>query len=139
MLMSMRAVMKWTLFHFLVSSWLHIDYKTRWTIVGSFLSMMRIQKLVIFFAQEGRISWAVIHLLGNISHVIMFIVLCYNTNRSTSWWEINMDFKHIIFYKGMIWEVNFNVGKLEVFLPSMSSEPGEHLLTNILLCSSKIS
>ena len=30
----------------------------------------------------------------------------------------------------------FNVGSVEVFVPSISSEPGDHPLTNVLLRSS---
>ena len=44
--------------------------------------------------------------LGYIWHVVMFAVLGNDTNGSTSWWEINSDFKYIIFDKGVIWEIN---------------------------------
>ena len=40
-------------------------------------------------------------------HVVMFTVLCYNTNGSAFWWKIDIDFKYIIFDKGMILEFNF--------------------------------
>ena len=33
----------------------------------------------------------------------------------------------------------FNVGRMEIFLPIISSEPGDQPLTNLLLCSSNFS
>ena len=66
----------------------------------------------------------------------MFTVLCYNYNESASWWEIDIDFKYILFDEGMIWDVNFNVGRVEVFVTIISLEPGDRPLPNLLLCSS---
>ena len=66
----------------------------------------------------------------------MFAVMCYNSNGSASWWKIYIDFKYIIFAKGMISEINFNVGRVEIFVPSISSEPGDHTLPYLWLCSS---
>ena len=40
--------------------------------------------------------------------------------------------------KGWYERWTFNVGRVEVFVPSISSEPGEHPLPYLLLCSSKI-
>ena len=50
MFLYLRAVMKFTLLHFAVSYWLDMDYRTCWTVVGSFLPIPRIQKLVLFLA-----------------------------------------------------------------------------------------
>ena len=36
----------------------------------------------------------------------------------------------------MIREINFNVVKVEIFVPVISSEPGDHPLPNLLLFSS---
>ena len=41
-------------------------------------------------------------LLVDVWHVVMFTVLCYNANGSDSWWEIDIDFKYIIFDEGII-------------------------------------
>ena len=32
----------------------------------------------------------------------MFTVLCYNANGSASWWEIDIDFKYVIFDERMV-------------------------------------
>ena len=48
------------------------------------------------------IPWDVIFLLVDIGHIVMFKVLCYNSNGSASWWEIEIDFKYIIFDEGII-------------------------------------
>ena len=69
----------------------------------------------------------------------MFTVLFDNANGSASWRKINIPFKYIIFNKGMILEVNFNVGRVEIFVPSIDSEPGDQPLPNLLFCSSKFS
>ena len=53
------------------------------------------------------IPWDIIFWIGDIWHVVMFKVLCYNANISTPWWEIDIDLKYMIFYEGMFWEVNF--------------------------------
>ena len=37
--------------------------------------------------------------------------------------------------KGLSKRSNFNVGRVEVFVPSISSEPGDHTFPNLLLCS----
>ena len=44
--------------------------------------------------------------------------------------------KTIIFDEGTTWKVDFNVGRVELFVPNTSSEPGNHPLPNLLLCSS---
>ena len=46
--LSLRAVMICTLLHFPLSCWLEMDSKNYWTVVGSFLQMIRIQTLVLF-------------------------------------------------------------------------------------------
>ena len=66
----------------------------------------------------------------------MFTVLCNDANSITYWWESNSDFKYFIFDEGVIWEINFNVERVEVFVTVISSEPAENALTNLLLCSS---
>ena len=69
----------------------------------------------------------------------MVTVLCYNANRSASWWEIDFDFKYIIFDEGISVGSIFIVGRMELFVTSISSEPGNHPLPNLLLCLSKLS
>ena len=82
---------------------------------------------------------AIIFWLGYIWHVMMFTLLCTDSNSSNYWWKINSDFKCIIFNEGLIWKINFNVGRVGIFVPVISSEPGDHNLPNILLYSSTFS
>ena len=51
-LLSIRPVMTCTLFHFNVSYWLDMDSKTCWTVVIYFLQILRVQKLVLFPAEN---------------------------------------------------------------------------------------
>ena len=37
--------------------------------------------------------------------------------------------------KGLSERSNFNVGRVKIFVPSISSEPGDHSLPNLILCS----
>ena len=78
----------------------------------------------------------IVYWLGDILHVVMFTLLYNNTERSSSWWKINSDFKYIIFDEGMVWEIDFNVGRVERIFIFISSEPSKHPLLNLLLCSS---
>ena len=52
MFFSMRYVMTWTLLHFPASFWLNRASKTFWTVVGYFLPMPRMHKLVLFIARK---------------------------------------------------------------------------------------
>ena len=69
----------------------------------------------------------------------MFTLFCDNYNGSAYWCKFNIAFKYIIFDKGIILEVNFNVGRMEIFVPIISSDPGDQTLPNLLLCSSEFS
>ena len=48
MSLSLRAVITCILFHFPVNFWIDMASKNCWTVVGSFLLIMRIQTLVLF-------------------------------------------------------------------------------------------
>ena len=85
------------------------------------------------------ITWAVICLLGGIWHLMMFTLLYYDNNRSTSLWEINVDVKYIMSDEGWYERSIFNVVMTEVFMKSISAEPGDHYLPNALLWSSNVS
>ena len=50
LLLSIQAVMTCTHFHFTLSCWLEMAYKTSWTDVGYFLTLLRIQTFVLFLA-----------------------------------------------------------------------------------------
>ena len=49
----LRAVIAWTLLYFPVSCWLDISSRTYWNVVGYFLPMLSIQKLVLFL--DGKV------------------------------------------------------------------------------------
>ena len=44
-----------------------------------------------------------------------------------------------MFDKGAVLEINFNVGIVEMFVPIIDSELGDHHFPNLLLCSSNLS
>ena len=50
MSLSLWSVITCTLLHFPVSSWLDMASKTCWTVFGSFMLILRIQKLVLFLS-----------------------------------------------------------------------------------------
>ena len=69
---------------------------------------------------------AIVCLMVDIGHVVLLAVLGNNDNRITSWLKSYSDFKCIIFDKGVILEINSNVGRVEVFVLVISSESGDH-------------
>ena len=84
--------------------------------------------------RKTRVSNDIIFWLVDIGQVVIFTGLYNNANRSTSCWEINSDFKYIIFDEWVIWDINFNVGRVEIIVPVISSYPGDHNLPNLLAC-----
>ena len=61
---------------------------------------------------EAMIPCDIVCLLGDIWNDMMFTVLWNDINRSTSWWVINIYFNSIIFELGIIWGVDFNIGRV---------------------------
>ena len=53
MLLSLQYVMTWTLLHFSVSCWIDISSRMFWTVFGSFMPILRIQKLVLFIGGKS--------------------------------------------------------------------------------------
>ena len=88
---------------------------------------------------KSMIPWYFIFWLRYVWHVVMFTALCGNYNGISSWWNINTAFKYIIFDKGFYERSNFNVVRVEIFVPIISSETGDQPLPNLLLCSSNFS
>ena len=131
--LSLWDMMMWTFLHFIFSYWLEMAYKTCCTFVGYFLTMLRIQKL--FLSLAGMVWFHGILIFDWEIYDMLWWTQYFSTitNRSTSWWEINIDFKYIIFDGGMIWYVNYNFLRVEVFVPIKSSEPGDHPLPNLLV------
>ena len=68
----------------------------------------------------------------------MFTLLCYNANGSDFWYKIDIDFKMFLM-KGQYERSIFNIVRVELFVPIIGSEPGDHPLLSLLLCSSNFS
>ena len=139
MSLSLQVVMECNVFNIHMSFWIEMDSKTRWTDVGSFMQMLRIQKLVLFLAGN---SWlhGILFYYWDIYDMLWCSQYCVIIPMGVPcWWKMNISLKYIIFDKGMIWEVNFNVERLEMFVPSIISEPGDQPLPNLLLCSPNFS
>ena len=133
----LRYVVTWILFNILVRCLLEISSMNFVTVVGYFLPILMIHTLVIFLAGESAVPWAIVCWLGDIVHVVMLVVLSNYTNRSTSWWKRDSNFKYIIFDEGLVWEINFHVVMVETFMPLIRSEPVNHPSQNLYLCSLK--
>ena len=56
-----------------------------------------------------------------------------DANRWTSWWKSYINFKYIIFDEEVVLEIIFNVGRVEMFVTVILSEPGDHNFPNLLL------
>ena len=89
------------------------------------------------YSRKTMITRASVCWLVDIGHVVMLKVFGNDANMSTSLWKIYSNFKYTIFDEGVIWEIDFNVWRVEIFVPVISLEPGDHPFTNLLLCSSK--
>ena len=84
------------------------------------------------------IPWAVIFWLRDVWHVVIFTVLYVDANIKASWWKVTITSKISYLIKGW-YERSFLIfGRVEVFVPIISSNPGDQPFPNLLLCSSKI-
>ena len=134
--LSLQDVMTWTLLHFLVSFWIDIDYTTCFTGVGCFMLIFRIQTFVRFISGT---AWF---------HGLLFV---YWEIYGVLWCSQYCDMIPIVVPLGekLIWTSNisslmkgwsersiFNVGRVEVFVPSIIPEPGDHPLPIVFLWSS---
>ena len=133
-LLSLEDVMTWTLLNFTVSCSLDIYSINFCTVVGSFIPLMRIHTLVLFLAGQSTVPVDIVCWPGDIGHIVILTLMCNGANSITYWWERYSHFKYIIFDEGVIWEINFNVIRMETFMAVMILEPGDHPFTNLLLC-----
>ena len=90
-------------------------------------------------SREIVVTWFIVGWLGDIVYVVMLKVLGNYSNMSFSWWRHYSNFKNIMFDKGVVWEIHFNVGRVEIFDPIIDSELGDHHFPSLLLCSSNFS
>ena len=134
----LRSVMTWTLLHFTVICWLGIASRTCWDALGYFLPIPRIQTLVLFlYGKEwfhGLLffDWEIYDMLW-CSHYCATIPIGVPPGGKLTW-PSNISSLMKVWSERSI----FNVGRMEVFVSSIISEPGDHPLLNLLLCSSKI-
>ena len=132
----MRDVMKCTLLNFPVSFWLEMASKTFWTVVGSFLLMPRIQTLVLFlvinewFHELLFYYWYIYDMLW-CSQYCVTMTMGVNLGG-----KLTLTSNILPLIKGWYQRSIFNVERVELFLTSISLEPGDHLFQNLLLCSS---
>ena len=134
MYLSLQAVMTCTMLHFTVICWLGMSYKTCCTVVDYYLPMMRIQTLVLFLSWNALfkgmlfVDWEIYDMLWCSQYCVTIQMgvplggkLKFTSNISS-------------LMKGWYERSYFNVGRVEVFVPIISSEPGDHPLPNLLLC-----
>ena len=135
--LSLRVVITCTLFYFSVSCWLDIAYRTCWNDVGFFSDNYEDPDIIPVSIWKFSILWAVIFWLKDVWHVVMLTVLCDNNNGIYPCCKINIPFKYISFLiKRWSERSIFNGGRVEIFVPSIFSEPGDQPLPNLLLFSS---
>ena len=73
------------------------------------------------YCRKNEVSLTIVCWMGYIVHVVMLKVFGNDANTSTSRWKINSNFKYIIFGEGLVWEIKYNVGRVEKFAPVISS------------------
>ena len=139
MSLSLRSVVKFTLLHFPVSCWLEMGYITWWTVVGSFLTILSIQTFILFLAGN---TWfhGLLFFDWEIYYMLWCSQYCDKIQMGVPLGE-KLTLTSNISYLMKVWSERsvFNVGRVEVFVPSVISEPGDHPLLILLLRSSKIS
>ena len=125
-----------TLLYFSVSLWRYMYSKTCWTLVGSFLLMMRIHTWVLFIYGNSLFHGMLFY------HWDMYDMLWCSKHCVTMPMGVPLSGKFTLtsnilsLIKGLYDRSFFNVGRVEIFVPSISSEPGDHPLPNLFLCSS---
>ena len=125
-----------TLLNFTVSCWLEMASKISWTVVSYFLPILRIQTSVLFLAVNTWFHgllffyWYIYDMLW-FSQFFVRIPMGVHIGR-----KLTLTSNISYFMKGWSERSIFNVGRMEVFLPSISLKPGDYPLPNLLLCSS---
>ena len=94
-------LLTWLRFHDLLNCCWLLYYNSGYPWIGS-----------VYF-REIKVPRDIICWLEDILHVVMLTVLVNDTNSSTSWCKSYNNFKYIIFCEGMIWDIYFNVGRVE--------------------------
>ena len=120
-LLSLRAVMTCTLLYFNVSFWLDTAYKLFWNVIGSFIPIMRINKLVLFIAGMSWFhgilffDWEIYDMFWCSQYCDTITIGLPLGGKLT--WTSNIPY----LMTGWSDRSIFNVGRVEVFVPSTSS------------------
>ena len=136
--LSLWAVMTCTLLNFPVSWLLEMASKTFWTVVGYFLPILRIQTLFLFLSEKELLHWLlfadlVIYDMLWCSQYCVTMIMGVPLGGK---WTFTSDISSLM--KGWSDRSIFNNERVELFVPSISSEPGDHSLPNLSLCSSNL-
>ena len=135
MSLSLWVVMACTLLHCPVSWWLDMDSKNCWTDVGSFLPMMKIQTLVLFLSGNAWFNgllfsdWVMYDILWCSQYCAIITMGVTLGGKLT----VPSNISYLI--KGWSDRSVFNVGRVEICMPNIRSDPGDHPLPNLLLYS----
>ena len=137
--LSLRAVTTFTLLYFTVSCWVYMASKNCWTVVCSFLQITRIQKLALLIAGKAWfrgilfVEWNKYEILWCLQYCVTMPMRLHLGGKLTSISNISY------LMKGWLERSICNVVRVEIFFPKICSEPGDHPMPNLLLCSSNIS
>ena len=136
MLLYLLYVMALTLLNFSISCWLDIAYRTCCTIFGCFLTIIRIQILVLFISSKAWFSgllfvdWEIYDMLSCLQYFTTILMVVYLCGKLTLTSNI------LYLMKGWSEMSIFNFGRVEIFSPIIISEPDDYPLPNLLLCLS---
>ena len=135
MFLSLRDVMTCTLLYFYFNIWLEMASKTCWNVFGTFMLILSIQSLVLFLSgntwSHGLLfsDWEIYDMLWCSQYCVLMPMEVHLSGNFT----LTSDISYLI--KGWSEMSIFNFGRVELFAPTIISEPGDHPLTNLLLCS----
>ena len=139
MSLSLRVLLTCTQLDFPVSCWLGMASKKCCIGVGSFLPMLRIQTFVLFLSgnewYHGMLfsDWEMYYMLW-CSQCCVVISMGLPLG-------VKLTLSSNILSLIKVWSERsiVNVGGVEIFVPSISPDPGDQPLQNLFLCSSMVS
>ena len=137
--LSIRSVIPCNLLHFPVICWLDMASKTCWTVVSHFLTMLRIQTLVLFLAGNAWLNgllFSDLHIYGMLWCSKDCVTIPMGVLLGG---KLTLTLNISSFIKGLSDSLIFNVVRVDIFFPIISSETGDHPFPNLLLCSSNFS
>ena len=136
MLLFVWDVMTWTMLHFPVISLLVISSRTCWSVVGYFLSMIMIHALVLFLAVKAW-SKGLLFVDWDLYDILLFWHYCATIPIGVPLGgklTVTLNISYLI--EGLSERSIVNARRVEIFVPVISSYPGNHPSRNLLLCPS---